>query len=137
MYVVYKYLRGGASFLEGEGANCGFLTPVFSSFVPPKATYHWKWAVAIANAKEKKSAGALRTTSVKKAKGPSAKEKQREFSLFPPFAAPHWKLYSRAPILSRGKARVVSKVYAAFPCCMFVLHVRSEFLSFMLSVHAA
>ncbi len=106
-------------------------------------------------ARWKKSAGAEKCESSK------LERKKHKFALFPPFAATLWKPGSIVQIfLSRGKARVSSKVYAcpccmsllhvpvaghccmslrhvsaAFPCCLFMLHVCSEFLCFMSMLH--
>jgi hypothetical protein len=106
-------------------------------------------------ARWKKSAGAEKCESSK------LERKKHKFALFPPFAATLWKPGSRVQIhLSRGKSRVLSKVYAcpccmsllhvpvaghccmalrhvsaAFPCCLFMLHVCSEFLCFMSMLH--
>ncbi len=76
-------------------------------------TLFWRYR---ARESKEKSVGHEDKRARIKAKKLGAKETKREYAIFPPFAAAHWKPSSRVQIHSaKGKASVMSKVYAS-PC---------------------
>jgi hypothetical protein len=57
----------------------------------------------LASAMGKKEHGRAKKMNAEKAKASSVKDKSREFALFPPFAASHWKLGSKVKSSQQGE----------------------------------